>query len=231
MMAVKDMARERAATRAVKPYKGMAMEGAIARWYSKIRTQDEEMARALQQVKDVLPAGGAVLEIAPGPGYLAIEIAKLGGYRVTGLDISRTFVEIAQAKARAAGVSVDFQLGNASDMPFAGDTFDLTICRAAFKNFSEPVQAIREMYRVLKPGGKALIADLRRDASPAEIDAHIDTMGLGPVNRLLTKWTFRTTLLKNAYTSEGIRRMVASTEFGTCAIEQDAISMEIWLTK
>lgn len=231
MMTVKDITREQAAAKTVKPYKGMAMEGLIAKWYSKIRTQDEEMAHSLQQVQDVLPAGGAVLEIAPGPGYLAIEIAKLGGYRVTGLDISRTFVEIARAKAQEAGAAVDFQLGNASDMPFADNTFDLTICRAAFKNFTEPVQAIQEMYRVLKPGGKALIADLRRDASPAEIDAHIATMGLGPVNRLLTKWTFRTTLLKNAYTSEGIRRMVASTGFGVCEIEQDAISMEIWLTK
>ncbi|MCC6168486.1 MAG: class I SAM-dependent methyltransferase [Caldilineaceae bacterium] len=207
------------------------MEGMIAKWYAKIRTQDEEMARSLQQVRDMLPAGGSVLEIAPGPGYLAIEIAKLSGYRVVGLDISRTFVEIAHAKAREAGVTVDFQLGNASAMPFEDNTFDFTVCRAAFKNFTEPVQAIREMYRVLKPGGKALIADLRRDASRAEVDAHVDTMGLGRVNEWLTKWTFRTTLLKNAYTAEEMRRMVAQTEFGTCDIDLDTIGMEIWLTK
>ncbi len=222
---------EQALARAAKPYKGMAMEGPIAKWYAKIRTQDEEMARSLQQVMDVLPTGGAVLEIAPGPGYLAIEIAKLGGYTVTGLDISHTFVEIAQAKAREAGVTVNFRQGNASAMPFADDSFDFTICKAAFKNFSEPVEAIREMYRVLKPKGQALISDLRRDASHAEIDAHVDTMGLGLVNRLLTKWTFRTTLLKNAYTAGEIRRMVALTEFGACEIVQDAISMEVWLAK
>lgn len=230
-MTVEQTRRKPVSANAVKPYKGMAMEGVIAKWYAKIRTQDEEMARSLQQVRDVLPAGGSVLEIAPGPGYLAIEIAKLPGYRVVGLDISRTFVEIARAKAREAGVTVDFQFGNASAMPFEDNTFDCTVCRAAFKNFTEPVQAIREMYRVLKPNGKALISDLRRDASRAEVDAHVETMGLGRVNEWLTKWTFRTTLLKNAYTADEIRRMVAQTEFGTCEIEQDTISMEIWLAK
>lgn len=230
-MTVERVAPEQAEPRAAKAYKGMAMEGIIAKWYAKIRTQDEEMARALQQVKDTLPAGGSVLEIAPGPGYLAIEIAKLGGYHVVGLDISRTFVEIARAKAGEAEVMVDFQLGNASDMPFADNTFDFTVCRAAFKNFSEPVEAIREMYRVLKPGGRALISDLRADASRAEIDAHVETMGLGAMNKLFTKWTFHTTLLKNAYTPAQMRALVAQTEFGTCEINEDTISMEIWFTK
>ena len=51
-------------------------------------------------------------------------------------------------------------------------SFDLIICRAAFKNFSEPLQALHEMHRVLKPGGKALIMDLRRDASLEDIKTH-----------------------------------------------------------
>jgi 2-polyprenyl-3-methyl-5-hydroxy-6-metoxy-1,4-benzoquinol methylase len=40
-----------------------------------------------------------VLEVAPGPGYLSIEIAKLGNYNVTGLNLTKTFVEIAQSNA------------------------------------------------------------------------------------------------------------------------------------
>ncbi len=50
-------------------------------------------------------------------------------------------------------------------MPFESETFDFLLCRAAFKNFTEPLQALREMCRVLKPGGRALIIDLRRDTS------------------------------------------------------------------
>src|SRR5579864_9095031 len=65
-----------------------------------------------------LPSGARVLEVAPGPGFFAIELAKLGKYTITGLDISRTFVEIATKNARQAGVTVDFQQGNAAAMPF-----------------------------------------------------------------------------------------------------------------
>ena len=59
----------------------------------------------------------------------------MGNYHIVGLDISRTFVEIAQAKAREAAVDIDFCQGNASHMPLADDLFDFLVCSAAFKNF------------------------------------------------------------------------------------------------
>src|SRR5262249_58081895 len=117
-----------------------------------------------QEIARRLPDGGDVLEVAPGPGFLAIELAKLGPYRVVGLDISRSFVRIATDNAARAGVPVTFREGNASAMPLASDSFDLVYCRAAFKNFSEPVAALAEMQRVLRPGGTAVINALRGDA-------------------------------------------------------------------
>jgi len=216
---------------AAKPYKGLAMEGPIARWYSKIREHDEEIGMVVREVREILPAGSRVLEVAPGPGYLAIELARPGTYHVVGLDISKSFVQIAQAKAREAGVAVEFRHGNASNMPFGAGTFDFIVCRAAFKNFTEPVQALQEMHRVLKPGGKALIIDLRRDASPEEINTHVSSLRLSRINRLLTKWTFKQFLLKNAYTGEAIRQLVSQTNFARHEIREDTIGMEIWLEK
>src|SRR6266508_6774358 len=105
--------------RAGKPYKGVAMEGVIATWYANNTKGDIRGHRTTAQaVADQLTAGSSVLEVAPGPGYLAIEIAKLGPYRVTGLDVSHSFVRIAKEKARQAGVTIDFQLGDAAHMPF-----------------------------------------------------------------------------------------------------------------
>ncbi len=134
---------------------------------------------AAQGVAAQLPSGSHVLEVAPGPGYFAVELAKLGSYHIVGLDISQTFVRIATDNAKRAGVDVEFRQGNASSMPFDSGSFDFVYCRAAFKNFSEPVRAINEMHRVLKPGGKAVIVDLRKDASASEIDAAVAEMGLG----------------------------------------------------
>ncbi len=214
-----------------KAYKGLAMEGFIAKWYAKTARRDEEFERYVSRVIGTAPAGSRVLEVAPGPGYLSIELAQLGKYQVTGLDISKSFVEIAQTNARKAGVPVDFRHGNAADMPFADETFDFIICTAAFKNFAQPVLAIAEMYRVLRPGGQALIVDLRRDASGAAVDQMVDEMGLKRVNTLLTKWAFKLMLLKRAYTQDTISQFVSQTNFRKCDIRADTIGMEIWLTK
>jgi ubiquinone/menaquinone biosynthesis C-methylase UbiE len=113
-----------------------------------------------RQVTENMAEGEYVLEVVPGPGYLSIEIAKLGNYNVTGLDISKTFVKIAQSNANKAGVvKAKFKHGDASNMPFDNETFDFIVCTAAYKNFTKPIMALNEMYRVLKPNGKILIID------------------------------------------------------------------------
>jgi ubiquinone/menaquinone biosynthesis C-methylase UbiE len=215
-----------------KGYKGLGMEGALARWYAKntgkLIEQFRNEARALAVA---LPENASILEVAPGPGFLAIELAALGKFQVSGLDISKTFVEIATENARKAGVAVTFRLGNASDMPLADGLFDLIVCRAAFKNFSEPVLAIEEMHRVLKPGGKAVILDLRQDASPGVIAAHVDQMNVGWLNALFIKLTFKHMLLKRAHSKESFRRMTAQTSFKTCAFKEESIGLEVTLIK
>jgi len=65
------------------------MEGGIARWYARQRateSQIEGVRKDAARLTQGLPGGARVLEIAPGPGYLAVEIARLGRFHVTGLD-------------------------------------------------------------------------------------------------------------------------------------------------
>lgn len=213
-----------------KAYRGMGMEGGIARWYARNTLRDmDEFRKLAVRLSEMLPAGGDILEVAPGPGYLAVELARQSRYRVTGLDISKTFVDIAQRNAAQAKVDVDFRQGNASAMPFAAGSFDLVVCRAAFKNFSEPVKAISEMYRVLKPGGHALIIDLRKDASRESIGEAVRGMRLGRVNALITRLTFRFMLLKRASTRSELERLIAQTKFGPAEIEEGTIGLELSL--
>lgn len=216
----------------VKAYKGLPMEGMVAAWYAKTTLRDLKRHQWMaSQLVEHIPAGGKVLEIAPGPGYFCIELAKLGKFQITGLDISRSFVEMARRNAAQAGTQIDFRQGNASAMPFGGGTFDFTFCQAAFKNFSEPVKAIAEMYRVLKPGGVAVIVDLRRDARPDEIEEEIQGMRLGRLDAFLTRWTFHQMLLKSAYSRAEMEAMISQTPFGKGRLDASGIGFQAWLEK
>ena len=151
--------------------KGVVKEGRLADWYAK--NTGNALAGFENDARRVaarLRSGARVLEIAPGPGYLAIALAKLGDFDIVGLDISRSFVRIASQNAAKAGVAVQFTHGDASEMAFPSDSFDFIVCRAAFKNFGDPLGALHEMHRVLRPGGEALIIDMNKDASNAAID-------------------------------------------------------------
>jgi ubiquinone/menaquinone biosynthesis C-methylase UbiE len=175
----------------------------MARWYARQRATESRLAAVRKQATELthdLSSGARVLEIAAGPGYLAIESAWLGRFDVTGLDISPTFVAIACENARQAGVNVEFRHGDAAAAPFEAHAFDLVLCQAAFKNFVEPVGALNEMHRVLRPGGTAIIQDLSRDASNADIDREVKAMKLSRFNTLTTKFVLGTMLRRRAYT-------------------------------
>ncbi len=208
------------------------MHGPIAKWYaSTTRKSMRDFETLADRIAGLLPAGARVLDVAPGPGYFSIELAKRGDFQITGLDISRTFVEIAHRNAREAGVTVDFRHGNASGMPLRSESFDFILCRAAFKNFAQPVAALNEMYRTLVKGGRALIIDLRRDAPEESIEEAVGAMGLDPVNRAITRWTFRHMLLKRAYTRDDFQCMTAESKFWLARVDEVSIGLEVWLTR
>ncbi len=215
-----------------KPHADRGMEGMVAKWYAantaEIMKEYVDLAR---RIAGEIPQGTAILEVAPGPGYFSIELAKLGTYAITGLDLSRTFVKMATRKAAEAGVRVDFRQGSASNMPLQKDSFDFLLCRAAFKNFADPVGALQEMCRVLKPGGRGLIIDLKRNVSPETISNHVDGMGLTWFNRILTKLAFKGMLVKSAYMREEFEQMIAQAKFSNLAIEESDLGLEISMSK
>ena len=215
-----------------KSHPDRGMEGMVAKWYAANTAEMmKEYVDLARRIASQIPQGSSVLEVAPGPGYFCIELAKLGPFAITGLDISRTFVKMATRKAAEAGVRVDFRQGSASKMPLQKDSFDFLLCRAAFKNFADPVGALKEMCRVLRPGGRGLIIDLKRNASPETISHHVDGMGLSWFNRIMTKMAFKGMLLKSAYTKEEFEEMLARTEFSRVNIEEAELGLEISMTK
>jgi ubiquinone/menaquinone biosynthesis C-methylase UbiE len=215
-----------------KPHADRGIEGLSAKWYAaNTGEMMKEYVDLGRRIAGEVPEGSAVLEVAPGPGYFCIELAKLGSYAITGIDISHAMVKIAAQKAAEARVQVDFKQGSASNLPFPRESFDFLLCRAAFKNFAKPVEALQEMCRVLRPGGRALIIDLKRNASPEEISRGLDEMHLSPLNRLLTKLVFKTMLIKSAYTKEEFQEMLWEASFSAYEIHENYMGFEIWMTK
>ena len=208
------------------------MEGVVARWYTGLRSsgpQLEEYRKQASRFTGGLRSGTDVLEVAPGPGFLAIEVARLG-FHVTGVDISRTFVEIASDHARQAGVAVDFRQGDASNLPLESELFDLVVCQAAFKNFTQPVIALDEMHRVLRTGGTAVIQDMHGEASHADIELEVRGMKLSRLNSLMTKGTLEM-LRRRAYSRSQFEQLASKSAFGKCEIKAVGMSVEVRLRK
>jgi ubiquinone/menaquinone biosynthesis C-methylase UbiE len=209
------------------------MEGAMARWYAKQRGSENQLRMYRQQAAELtehFPAGADILEIAPGPGYLAVELARLGRFHVTGVDLSRTFVDIATRYAQAQGVAVTFRKGDAESLPFPDGSFDLTVCQAAFKNFSQPVVALNEMYRVLRPGGTAVIHDMSHESTPADIDAEVARMQASKLNAIIVRRTLGMLRLRAASVARW-RELAALSNFHSAAIGRQGITTEVRLTR
>jgi ubiquinone/menaquinone biosynthesis C-methylase UbiE len=214
-------------------FKGPEMEGPVARWYARLRSSQSQIEGYRKQATRLaagLPDGARVLEVAPGPGHLAIAMARSGRLHVTGLDISRTFVEIATDNAREAGATVDFRQGDAASMPFADESFDLIVCQAAFKNFTLPRSALAEMHRVLRTGGTAVIQDMSHDATHEDIDAEVRSMEVGALSAFTTKATLEM-LKRRAYSTAQFDRLVSESPFRRCVITTEGIGLEVRLTK
>jgi len=206
--------------------------GWTAKWYDRNsrKSRLKEMCDYADLVEAHAEQGAAVLEVAPGPGYLAIELARRG-FHVTGVEISTDFVGIEKHNAEEASVFVDFKQGNASALPLEDGVFDFVICSAAFKNFKEPLEALHEMYRVLKPQGIALILDMNHAATSGDINDEIQRLGMKGFDRMFVKFAFKTFLKNGAYTKEGFEELIAQTAFPVHNITKSGIGFQVWLHK
>ena len=212
--------------------KDIAITGRMAKWYDRNSlARLAEMSKVADTIAKKTAKGGKILEIAPGPGYLSIELARRG-FDVTGVELSTDFVEIEKKNAIDAGVSVDFRQGNASALPLADGTYDFIVCMAAFKNFSEPQQALNEMYRVLRPQGIALVIDMNRENTKEDIEEALrDYPGMKGFDRWFVKLSFKTFLKRGAYNQREFETFVSRTPFPKHEIIKQGTGLYIWLFK
>ena len=105
-----------------------------------------------------IPPGARALDVATGTGNVAIPLAR-GGAVVTGVDIAPNLLEQARERAAAEGLSIQFDEGDAEQLPFPDASFDAAVSMFGAMFAPRPDQVASEFARVLRPGGLLAMAN------------------------------------------------------------------------
>jgi len=207
------------------------VEGYFAIKYAEFARNSEEMQNEYRRLAEKVVSlfeGGKLLEIGPGPAYVSIEIAKrLPMVEIIGLEISDTMIEIAKKNAKEHEVSekITLKKGDASKMPLEDSEFDFVITSGSLHHWKKPTQVVDEIYRVLRPGCRALVSDLMKDAPKEKVHDFANK-----IDSKLMRWGLKHSF-KESYTARQIEQMIKSTHFREIEITEEEISMGIMLRK
>jgi ubiquinone/menaquinone biosynthesis C-methylase UbiE len=107
-----------------------------------------------------LKPGDCLLDVGSGPGHQVFEMSPVVGSngRIEGVDAAKSAIEIARHRCSELA-NVGFRLGDAYKLPFEDATFDAVMSSQVFEYLEDVLNALAEMYRVLKPGGRVLVHD------------------------------------------------------------------------
>jgi SAM-dependent methyltransferase len=114
-------------------------------------------------------SGGRVLDVGCGPGHLANRLAREHSLEVTGLDLDPAMIERARANAERAVIAERrprFVVGGVAALPFPDASFDLIVSTLSMHHWADATAGQAEIGRVLRPGGRALIWDVRAGVVP-----------------------------------------------------------------
>lgn len=179
---------------------------------------DTERIERLISVADPSP-DARVLEVATGPGYVALEFASFCEQAV-GIDLTREPLSIAERTRQERDVSnVHFVQGDAGFLPMRDGQFDVIVCRFAFHHLEEPDSVLREMVRVCDPDGTVVVEDLVVSEHPER----------GQYQNRFER--LRDPSHVRAYPLSGLLKMFAGTGLEVEATHTDAIVQEVddWL--
>lgn len=167
---------------------------------------------------------GHVLEVGPGPGYLGLEwLSHTSHTHLTGLEISEEMIQIALKNAAEYELQerVRYVHDDARSMPFEDNSFDCAFSNGSLHEWAEPCIVLEEIHRVLKPGGRYFVSDLRRDIN-------IFTRAFF---YLATKPRYMReglkTSLQASYTADELRGILASTCLESPAVAVSPIGLTI----
>jgi ubiquinone/menaquinone biosynthesis C-methylase UbiE len=168
---------------------------------------------------------GQALEIGPGPGYLGLEwLKQTTDTCLVGLDISPDMQSLSQRNAQIYGLMAraQYRLGNCDQLPIGENTFDAVFSSGSLHEWANPCGAFDEIWRVLKPGGRYFISDLRRDMSG--VMQTFLSLSVRPTEMR----TGLGTSIRAAYTPPELQAMLARTCLKEGKITSNMIGVDIY---
>jgi ubiquinone/menaquinone biosynthesis C-methylase UbiE len=190
--------------------------------------QTEEIRRLALRFSEMLPLGGEVLEVGAASG--AIALARASRVEMTALSASGSAIEAARRQAERAGVRIHFRRGNPASMPFPDGSFDFVLCRAPMKSFPDPVGVVREMRRVLRPGRRGVILNLRRDVPRQAVTRYVESLHTSLGGRISAFLNLRLQQ-RRALTLRQFEALFAQVPFGSARVDGTLIGVEVWFER
>jgi ubiquinone/menaquinone biosynthesis C-methylase UbiE len=204
------------------------MDGWIARAYDRgVQAAFRDIFPPL--VEDLLADIAGIrrgLDVGCGPGQFTILIAeRLPGAEMWGIDLAPTMIELARrhAAASSAGARMHFEVADVAHLPFADGQFDAVLSSGSIKHWPDQLGALREIHRVLTPGGRAFIGEMNRVATPKAIAAQ---------RARLQHWFFRLIyprVFTKAMSPDEARALFAASPFGAPLRERLILDGVFWL--
>lgn len=121
--------------------------------------------RVVRLALDAGPANASVLDLCCGTGDMTFEARRRGAALAVGVDFAQAMLDVAQQRRNATGVEAVFVRGDALRLPFADGRFDAVTIGYGLRNVADIEQCLREMLRVLRPGGRLVILDFGKPAN------------------------------------------------------------------
>lgn len=132
---------------------------AVADEWSTLRNNAFDSPEFVEKVTDLIPTDANLLDLGCGSGALLEKVLPRHGTSI-GVDFSQAMLDAARKNLGRHGEDVELRLGKLEHLPIGDETIDVAVGYMVFHHIPEPAQALKDAYRVLKPGGTLIVVDL-----------------------------------------------------------------------